>query len=119
MDSLPILSDIGFAGYWGGYSLGFGDAPDPHVSVEGFVSGPGPPDPELGDTLRLPDFLTDIAPGPGQSFPGSGSMLIRPVLLDDCVPNPGRYLPESGVIPDGPGSTNDCGDAVRRTVPGV
>ena len=25
---------------------------------------PCPPDPEIGDTLRLPDFLTDIDPGP-------------------------------------------------------
>ena len=70
----------------------------PHVSVGGTISGPGPPDPELGYTLGLPDFSVDIDPGPGESFPRSGSMLVRPVILD-----------ESGVIPNGPGSANDCG----------
>ena len=113
---LPILSYIGVADF-GGYSLGFGDVPDPHVSVGGIVSGPGPPDPELGDTLRLPDFSTDIDPGAGESFPVSGSMLVRSVLLDDCVPNSGRYLPESGVMTDGPGSTNDCGTGSGEPFP--
>ena len=47
---------------------------DPPVSVVGITSGPGPPKPELVDTMRLPDFSADIDPGPGESFPRSGSM---------------------------------------------
>ena len=91
--------------------------PDPHVSVRGIVSGPGPPDPELGYTLDLLDFSADIEPGPGESFPRSRSMLVRQVILDDCVLNPGRYLPEFGVIPDEPGSANDCGTGSWESSP--
>ena len=105
---LLILSDIGDTDFQGPL-LVFGDVPYPPVSVGGIISGSGPPEPELGDTLGLPDFSVDIDPGPGESFPRSGSVLVRPVILDDCVPDPGRYLPESGVVPDGPGSANDCG----------
>ena len=81
---LPILSDIGVTDFKG-HSLGFGDVSDPHVSVGGIISGPGPPDPELGDTLRLPDFLVDIDPGPGEAFSSSGSMLVRRVILETYV----------------------------------
>ena len=80
-----------------------GDASDLPVSIRIVVSGPGPPEPELGDTLGLPDFSTDIDPGPGESFPRSGSILARPVFLDACAPGPGRSLPESGGILDEPG----------------
>ena len=114
---LSILSDIAVTNFKG-LSLGFGDVSDPLVSVGGIVSGPGPPDPELGDTLGLPDFLADIELGPRESFPRSRSMLVRPVILDDCVLNPGRYLPEFGVIPDGPGSANDCGTGSGEPSPG-
>ena len=61
------------------------------VSVGIVVSGPGPP--ELGDTLGLPDFSSDIDPGSGESFPGSGNVLTRPNFLDVYVPGPGRVLP--------------------------
>ena len=44
-----------------------GDASDLPVSSR-IVSGPGPPELELGDTLGLPDFSADIDPGPGESF---------------------------------------------------
>ena len=106
MSHLPILSDIGDTDFQGPL-LVFGNVPYPPVSVGGIIFGPGPPEPELGDTLGLPDFSADIDPGPGESFPRFGSVLVRPVILDDCVPDPGRYLPEFGVIPDGPGSAND------------
>ena len=90
---LPILSDIEVTDCMG--TRWASEMCWTHMfPLEGLF--PGPPDPELGDALGLPDFSPDIDPGPGVSFPRSGSILIRPVILDDCVPNPGRYLPESG-----------------------
>ena len=86
-----------------------GNASDQPVSVGMIISGLGPPEPELGDTLGLLDFSADIDPGPGIFFPGPGSMSTRPVILDACAPDPGRSLPESGGMPDGLGSADDYG----------
>ena len=41
----------------------FGDVPYPPVCFGGIISGPGPPEPELGDTLGLPDFSVIQDPG--------------------------------------------------------
>ena len=73
----PILSDIGVTDFKG-LSLGFGDVSDPHVVVGGIVYGPGPPDPQLGDTLGLPIFfrrtlnrdLGNPSRGPGVCWSG-------------------------------------------------
>ena len=94
-----------------------GDASDLPVSVRMVVSGPGPPEPELEETLGLPDFSADIDPVPGESFPRSGSILARPVFLDACVPGLGRSLPESGGLPDGPGSADDFGSGSGKPLP--
>ena len=83
---LPILSDIGVADLGGGGTRWTSEiSPDPHVSVVGIVSGLGPPDPEFGDTLRLPDLSTDIDPGPGESF-------LRYMLILYCVLCKSLYL---------------------------
>ena len=95
----------------------FRDASDPPVSIGMIISGPGPPEPELGDTLGLTDFSADIDPGPRESFRRSGSMLTRPVILDVCAADPARSLPESGGIPDELGSADDCGAGSGKPFP--
>ena len=52
-----------------------GDTSDLPITVSVVVSRPGPLEPELGNTLGLPDFSSDIDPGSGEPFPRSGSIL--------------------------------------------
>ena len=113
---LSILSDIGETDFMGPSPV-VGDASDPPVSVGRIISGPSPPEPELGVILKLLDFSSDIDPGPREFFPGSESMLVRPVILDNCVLDRVRYLPESGVVPDGLGSASDCGAGSGKPFP--
>ena len=79
---------------------------------------PGPPEPELGDKLGLPDFSSDIDPGPGEPFPGFGSILAWPIFLLALALSPRRSLPESGGVPDRPGSADDLASGSGKPFPG-
>ena len=126
---LSILSDIGDTDFKEP-SLVFRDVSDPPVSIGGIISGPGPPEPELGIHWDCQSFQQTLVRDPGNPFRGLGVCWLGQSFWMTVCQTPGgicrspelcricRVLPTTvGRDPGSPsrGMEGCCQDGIRGT----